>query len=91
MRNKVYISLIESDHEEKINAYYKHEFNQKTELKNDISRNYNVAIDNKQVLIQSDVSMNTNLDVSQNVHFGLKKHPVTFNTGAMDTKIIMAV
>ncbi len=80
MRNKVYISLIEPDDEEKINAYYKDLFNKKIDASgNNDERNYNVAIDNKRVLIQSDVSMNTNLDVSQNVHFGHHDNRMTFD------------
>ena len=44
--------------------------------------------DNGKLLIKSgiDVSMNSNLDVSKNVNFGLNQHPVTFNTGDGITK-----
>lgn len=79
IRNKVYISLIESNDQDKINAYYKDEFNQKIDASGNNERNYNVVIDPTRVLIQSDVSMNTNLDVSQNVHFGHHDNRMTFD------------
>ena len=79
IRNKVYISLIESKDRKKINAYHEEPFNKKIDASGNNERNYNVAIDLSRVLIQSNVSMNTNLDVSQNVHFGHHDNRMTFD------------